>query len=96
MTAEPGGTLAEGSSDNPKYKTLRGTTNFFLKAFKRLGVSVVMHSTQESYTAATGNTSKGTFTKGKVVHINMAAENTNKKPFDTNSTTLLILPLTPK
>ena len=38
-----------------------------------------MHSTQESYTAATGNTSKGTFTKGKVVHINMAAENTNRK-----------------
>ena len=79
VTAEPGGTLAEGASPNRKYKTLRGTTNFFLKAFKRLGVSVVMHSTQESYTAATGNTSKGTFTKGKVVHINMAAEKTNRK-----------------
>ena len=54
-----------------KYRDIVGRANNLLKAFKRLGVDIVIHTTEQSYFNATGSTAYGTFRKGKTVHINL-------------------------
>ena len=54
-----------------KYRDIVGRANNLLKAFNRLGVDIVIHTTEQSYFNATGSTAYGTFRKGKTVHINL-------------------------